>query len=76
MEKKAHLEWEWDWVEKREAFSLARCSPLLGDCMRYTRAKGLTVRRARGVRAKRSSDPSRSLTYVNDPSPGLGTRDR
>jgi len=24
MEKKAHLEWEWDWVEKREAFSLVR----------------------------------------------------
>ena len=23
MEKKAHLEWEWDWVEKREAFSLS-----------------------------------------------------
>jgi len=28
MEKKAHLEWEWDWVEKREAFSLVRVVPL------------------------------------------------
>jgi len=59
MEKKAHLEWEWDWVEKREAFSLARCSPLLGDCMRYTRAKGLTVRRAAFARNVRPTRPVR-----------------